>query len=75
MYWSIGIQKMESGSRIATANTARQISIANRALAAVACIDCATCERLVMLVRAATIGRISCITVEYRFVRDWMHCQ
>jgi hypothetical protein len=36
MYWSIGIDT-ELGSRIATAKTARPISIANRALA-VACI-------------------------------------
>ena len=36
MYWSIGMDT-ESGSRIATAKTARQISIANRAVA-VACM-------------------------------------
>ena len=62
IYWSIGIDT-DSGLRMAAANTARHISIANRALA-VACMGRDACVRLVMLVRAATNGRIPCITVK-----------
>jgi hypothetical protein len=62
MYWSIGME-MESGSRMATARTARHISIAKLALA-VARIGRAAWARFVMFVSAATKGRIPCMTVE-----------
>jgi hypothetical protein len=73
MYAPIGIATA-SGSRIATARTARHISIANFALA-VANRGLPSFACCVMWVSAVTNGRIPCMTWEYKVASDDMHCQ